>query len=215
VAEDRYRSTPGAPPDEEARRLGDETRARQRRERLARVNPLLGRVTRVQELVERGRQAAAQGRYTQAANDFRTALALDPRHPDAAALAADASRRADAERARARYERAVAAEAIGDHGAALAALREAVEILPDEPLYATEAARVALRIGSPDAARQLAEQAVRAAPRDARPLAVLGAVLHAQGEAKEARRVLRRALDLDPSLAEAEALLKRLRWSLK
>jgi tetratricopeptide (TPR) repeat protein len=193
-------------------RTEDEARARERRGRLARANPLLGRVARVQELVERGKEAVAQGRFTQAANDFQTALALDPRHPEAARLAEQARRRIAAERARGRYESALAAEAMGNHAAA-PALSDAVAILPDEALYATEAARIALRSGAADQARRLAEQAVRTAPRDARALEVLGAVLHEQGESKEARRVLRRALDLDPSLTEAAARIKKLRWS--
>jgi Flp pilus assembly protein TadD len=42
----------------------------------------------------------------------------------------------------------------------------------------------------------------------------LGLVLEAQGEKKEARRVLERALELDPRLEGARERLKKLRWGI-
>jgi tetratricopeptide (TPR) repeat protein len=206
-----------APPEEfarmETRRLEDETRAQERRARLARANPLVARVSRVQDLVARGRQAMAEGRFSQAANDFLTVLGLDPRHPDARALAEEAKRRVAGERARELYERGLAAETVGSRAAALAAYREAVEMDPSTPRYAVAASRMALEAGDADEARALAEQAVRAGPRDARALMAVGAALQAKGEAKEARRALERALELEPDLDAARALLKKLRWS--
>jgi Flp pilus assembly protein TadD len=68
-------------------------------------------------------------------------------------------------------------------------------------------------MGDQAEARALAEQAVRAAPRDARAFDALGAALHAAGEPREARRALERAVELDPALESARALLKKLRWS--
>ncbi|HEX8908922.1 MAG TPA: DnaJ domain-containing protein, partial [Anaeromyxobacteraceae bacterium] len=118
-----------APPEEfarlEARRLELEARAGERRARLARSNPLVARATRVQDLVARGKQAMAQGRFAQAANDLMSAASLDPRYPEARALAEEARRRAGAERAQELYEQGLAAEAVGSAGAALAKLREA------------------------------------------------------------------------------------------
>ncbi|WP_242353548.1 tetratricopeptide repeat protein, partial [Anaeromyxobacter sp. SG64] len=62
-------------------------------------------------------------------------------------------------------------------------------------------------------ARALADAAVRAAPRAAIAHEALGMVLDAQGERKEARRALERALELEPGRASARARLKSLRWS--
>jgi len=206
-----------APPDEfarmETRRLEDEARTGERRARLARGNPLVARVARVQDLVRRGKQAMAEGKFSQAANDFFTVLGLDPRHVEARALADEAKKRATAERARALYERAVESETVGNRHAAVAAAREAAETDPANPRYATFASRLALEVGDVEEARALAEQAVRAGPREGRALEALGAALQAQGHAKEARRALERALELDPALESAKALLKKLRWS--
>ena len=206
-----------APPEErarmEARRIGDEDRAQERRARLARANPMVARVARVQDLVQRGKQAMAEGRFAAAANDFLTAVGLDPRHLEARSLAEEAKRRSVAERARGLYERAVSAEAAGNPAAALAMLREALELDPERSRYATAAARLALATGAVDDARALAEQAVRAGPHDARAFEALGAVLQAQGESKEARRAVEQALAIDPGLASARELMKKLRWS--
>jgi tetratricopeptide (TPR) repeat protein len=206
-----------APPEEfarmEARRLDDEVRSQERRDRLARANPLVARAARVRDLVSRGKQSMADGKLTQAANDFLTALGLDPRHPEARALAEQAKKRSAGERARELYDRALAAEAMGSRAAALTAFREAAETDQANPRYAAAASRMALEAGELEDARALAEQAVRAGPRDARAFEALGAVLQAQGLSREARRAIERALDLDPSLESARGLLKKLRWS--
>jgi curved DNA-binding protein CbpA len=206
-----------APPEEfarmEARKLEDEARTGERRARLARANPLVARVARVQDLVRRGRQAMADGKFSQASTDFMTALGLDPRHPEARALAEEARRKAGSQRARDHYDKGLAAELIGNRAAALAAFREAAEADPGEPRYAAAASRAALEAGDLPAARQLAEAAVRAGPRAARALEALGAALQRGGEHREAKRALERAVELDPSLETAKALLKKLRWS--
>jgi curved DNA-binding protein CbpA len=206
-----------APPEEfarmEARRLTDEARAEERRARLARANPLVARAARVQDLVRRGKQAMDERRFAQAANDFLTALGLDPRHAEARALAEDAKKRAGTSRARELYEQALAAEATGQRAAALAGFRKAAQTDPAASRYAAAASRVALASGEIADARALAEQAVRVGPRDARAFEALGAVLVAAGESKEARRALERATELDPGLDSARALLKKLRWS--
>ncbi|WP_242361923.1 DnaJ domain-containing protein, partial [Anaeromyxobacter sp. SG17] len=123
-----------APPEAraklEARRLEDERRAAERRARLVRQNPIVGRASRVGELVARGKEALAEGRLAQAAADLQLALGLDPRHPDAVRLAPEARRRAAAQRGGRLVDEGAAAEASGRPGAALAAYREALEIDP-------------------------------------------------------------------------------------
>jgi tetratricopeptide (TPR) repeat protein len=206
-----------APPEEKARReahrIEQEQRADERRARLARTSPLLQKAARVNDLVARGKQALAEGRPGQAANDFLTALAMDPRHAEAKALAEDAKRRAGVERARDLYEAGLRQEAAGRLEAALATLREAMELAPREARYPVAASHAALRLGRVDDALALARGAARLGAADARALEALGAALVAAGEKREAKKALERALELDGSRAEAKRLLRTLRWS--
>lgn len=197
----------------ETRKLEGEERARERRARLARTNPLVHRVSQVADLVRRGREHMEAGRFAQAANDFLTAASLDPRSGEAKDLAAEARKLAAAERAKEAYERGLAAEAVNNAPVSLAFFLEAVAADPANPRYPIAAARVSLAVGDRQSARQLAETAVRIAPRHAPAHEQLGAVLAAEGLAKEARKALERALELDPNLESARAQLKKLRWS--
>ncbi len=206
-----------APPEEfariETRRLEDESRAEERRARLGRANPLVARASRVKDLVSRGKQSMAEGRYAQAANDFLTAVGLDPRHPEARALAQEARKRAGRERAKDLFDRGLAAEAVGNHAAAVSAFREAAEADPAVPRHAVAAARASLAAGAREDARTFAEAAIKAGPRDGRAHEALGAALEALGQPREARQALERALELEPALEGARSLLKKLRWS--
>ena len=197
----------------EARRIEDERRTGERRARLARQNPIVGRAARVQELVARAKQATSEGRFGEASNDLQLALGIDPQHPDAARLAPEARRRACAQRAERLVAEGAAAELAGRAGAALAAYREALEAEPGNVRAAAAGARAALAAGDVPAARALADAAVRAGPRTAHAHEALGMVLDAQGARKEARRALERALELEPGLTSAKERLKKLRWS--
>ncbi|HEU4381929.1 MAG TPA: DnaJ domain-containing protein [Anaeromyxobacteraceae bacterium] len=197
----------------ETRKLESEERARERRARLARTNPLFHRVSQAADLMKRGREHLEAGRYAQAANDLMTASSLDPRSAEAKELAAEARRRAAGERGKEAYERGLAAEAVNNAPVALAFFLEAVSADPSNPRYPIAAARVSLAVGDRQSARQLAETAVRIAPRHAPAHEALGAVLAAEGLAKEAKKELERALELDPSLESARGQLKKLRWS--
>lgn len=207
-----------APPVErarmEVRRADHALRAQERRARLARANPLVARATRIQELLERGRRAMAAGNHAQAANDFLTVAGLDPRHPEARALADEARRHAGAGKARALYEQAVSVAAVGRPSAAIAMLRDAAEADPTDARYPLAAARIALQRGDAAEARGFAEQAVRIAPRAAQGFEVLGQALHALGDSKQARRAIERALELDPDRTAARELARKLRWSV-
>ncbi len=206
-----------APPEqwarEEARRLTDAARSEERRARLRRANPIVARAARVQELFERGRAALAAGKFSQAANDLLTVVGLDPRHPEARALAEEARKRASGARARELYEKGLQAEAVGQPATALELLREALEISPGDPRCAVAASRLALTGGDSEGARSLAAAAVASVPRDARAQSALGAALHALGDTRGARKALEDALAIDPELAEAKTLQKKLRWS--
>jgi curved DNA-binding protein CbpA len=197
----------------EARKLEGEERARERRARLARSNPLVQRISRGADLVRRGREHMEAGRYGQAVNDFMTAASLDPRSTEAKDLAAEARKRVGVERAGEAYQRGLAAEAVDNAAVSLAFFLEAAAADPGEPRYPIAAARVSLAVGDKQSARQLAETAVRIAPRHGPAHEALGAALAAEGLTGEARKALVRALELDPGLEGARARLKKLRWS--
>lgn len=206
-----------APPEEvariAARQLEDDVRAKERRARLARTNPMVSRVARVRELVDRGRNALAEDRFADAARDFMTAAALDPTATDARTLGEEARRKAEAARARELWEKARAAELQHDLDRAQFLAEQAVEAEPGEPRYVVYVARLALARGALETARARAEAAVRAAPGLATAHEALGEVLATQGDAGNARKSLERALELDDGLTGARERLRKLRWS--
>ena len=198
----------------EARKLEDERRVAERRARLARSNPLVARAARVAELVARGKQAMQQGSYNQAANDLLLAQSIDPSNAELAAMAAEARRRSGAQKASELFEKALAAEAMGSYAAAVTSYRAALEADPRHARAAAAGARAAVAAGDLTAARELAQAGVRAAPGMAVVHEALGLVLEAQGDRKEARRALEKALELDPKLEAARERLKKMRWGI-
>ncbi|HSN15004.1 MAG TPA: DnaJ domain-containing protein [Anaeromyxobacteraceae bacterium] len=211
-----------APPEErrkaELRRAEEEKRADERRARLARSNPLVGqsvqRAQRVTELLQRGKQAAAEGRFAAAANDFFTVLGIDANHAEARALGNDARAKANAAKANEALERAVKASLGGQRESAVEALRAAVEAEPANAKTLLRASRVAADCGAWEAARQFSEAAVRVAPRSGGAAEALGVALEALGRKDEARRALERAVELDPQLATARERLKKMKGLL-
>ena len=206
-----------APPEEAARRatrrIEDEERSRERRARLARVNPRLARAHQVQELVERGRKALAEERWADAARDLLTASALEPAAADVRTLGEQARRKAQASKAKELHVRARASEAAGDREGAQLLAEQAAEAEPGEPRHQLLVARLALARGAPETARARADAAVRAAPTMAAAHALLGEALAALGDSAAARRSLERALELDGTLEDARRALRKLRWS--
>jgi tetratricopeptide (TPR) repeat protein len=197
----------------EARRLEDERRASERRGRLARHNPLLARAERINELMTHGRDMMASGNFAQAGNDFQLVASLDPGHAEAAALAAEARKKATAARVAECIDKGHAAEAMGSWQGALAAYRAALEVDPANTRGLILASRAAVEVGDVVAAREFAEHAVRVQPRNAPAHEALGAALDAAGKRSEAKKALERAVEIDPRLESARERLKKLRWS--
>jgi tetratricopeptide (TPR) repeat protein len=206
-----------APPEEaaraEARKLQDEERSRERRGRLARTNPLVGRIARVREIVDRGRRAMDEERWADAARDVLTASAMDPSLTDVKALADQVRGKAATAKARDLWEKARTAELQHDLDRAQMFAEGAAEADPREPRHEVYVARLALQRGALETARARAEAAVRAAPSLATAHEVLGEVLAAQGNSAAARKALERALELDEGLEGARERLRKLRWS--
>jgi curved DNA-binding protein CbpA len=206
-----------APPEEaarmEARRVSEARRADERRARLARTNPLVARAARVGELAQRGRSSLGAGDFQAAANDLGLAQGLDPRNPEVAALAAEARKRAAAAKANDLLRKAIEAEVMGSHAAALAAYRAVLDHDPGHVRAAAGATKAAVAVGDLAAARALAQAAVRAGPRAAVAHEALGLVLEAEGSRRDAKKAFAKALELDPRLEVARERLKKLRWS--
>jgi len=196
-----------------ARALEDERRSDERKARLARQNPLLARATRVSDLMKRGREALAAGNVQQAVNDFQLVVGLDPGHREAAELAAEARRRGVAGKVQELLQKAQSAEALGSWNQALAVYRAALEVEPSNLRVCIQAAQAALQLGDAQAARELAERGIRAAPRTAAAHEMLGVALEAAGKKADAKKALERAVELDPKLESAKERLKKLRWS--
>ena len=195
----------------EARRLEDERRGEERRARLARQNPLVARVARVQEFVQRGKAALAEGRFAAAANDLSLAVGLDPKNAELAALAAEARKKAAAVRASELFQKGLEAEIVGNAPAALERYREALEHDPTNVRVAAQAAKAAIATGDLASARALATAAMKSGPRTGIAHEALGIVLEAEGSKREARKELERAVELDPRLDGAKERLRRLR----
>jgi curved DNA-binding protein CbpA len=206
-----------APPEEVARaatrRIEDDVRAQERRARMARTNPLVSRLSRVRELMERGRAAMTEERFTDAARDFLTAGAMDPTLAEARTLAEAARKKAAAGKARELWEKARAAELQHDLDRAQMHAEAAADADAGEPRYEVYVARLALARGALETARSRAESAIRDAPSLATAHEVLGEVLVAKGENAAARKAFERALELDDRLEGARERLRKLRWS--
>lgn len=206
-----------APPAEfarmEARKLEDERRAQERRGRLARQNPLLARAGRVQELVRRGKEAFEAGRFAAAANDLLLAQGMDPRNEELARLAADARRKATLTRANESFQAGLEAEVAERWPSALERYQEALAAEPGHVRAAAHGVRAAIALGDLAVARALAHAALKADPASGLAHEAIGRVLEAEGNAKEAKRELETALELDPRLEGAKERLKKLRWS--
>ena len=195
------------------RELEQERRSAEKRARLARNNPLLANMAKVADILARGRKLMEEGRWKEAANDFQTVAAMDPRNAEARTLGEEARRKAGAARAADLYEKGLAAELAGQLSGASQAFRMALDEDPQNPRYAVAAARTSRLGGDLESARELAERAVRAGPRSGPAHEELAQVLAAVGDAREARRMAEKAVELDPNLEGAKGLLKK-RWGL-
>lgn len=93
---------------------------------------------------------------------------------------------------------------------ALAVLKEAKNIAPQDPAVATELGRVYMQLGKPGEALKEYGRALAASPRDAIAYNNRGAALLALGIRDHAESDFRRALELDPCLVQARENLARM-----
>jgi curved DNA-binding protein CbpA len=196
-----------------ARQIENDARARERRVRLAKSHPMVSRLGKAREFVDRGRQAMQEERFADAARDFLTAVAMDPSVGEARGLAEQARRKASGVKAKEIWEKARSAELQHDLDRAQLLAEAAAEAEPGEPRWQVYVARLALERGALETARSRAEGAIRMAPSLAAAHEVLGEALAVHGDDAGARKALERALELDPSLEGARERLRKMRWS--
>ena len=185
------------------RGLGDRTKAEEHLARAGQVglkpsDPLLDAVAglRVGERVAlmRGRVAAQAGRYADAAEEFRRALAARP------------------ESVEARVNLGSVLALSGDRAGAAEQLREALRLDPSNATAHFNLGSL-LAEGAPEEARSHLEAAVAARPADAEARGLFAKLLRDAGRFPEALEQYARAVDLDPSnetvrLGEAETLVR-------
>ncbi|HEX9942418.1 MAG TPA: tetratricopeptide repeat protein [Thermoanaerobaculia bacterium] len=190
------------------RGLGDRTKAEEHLARAGQVglkppDPLLDAVTnlRVGERVAlmRGRVAAQAGRYVDAAQEFRRALAARP------------------ESVEARVNLGSVLALAGDRAGAIEQFRDA---LRRDPANATARFNLGalLAESAPDEARTHLEAAVAARPADAEARSLLARLLRDAGKFAEALDQYARAVELAPGdeaarLGEAETLVRLARYA--
>ncbi len=172
------------------------------------------------EHLERGKQFAADGRYTEAVIEYRNALAVDPTHADthwAMALAyRDAGEpakafwelqetvRLDPENVQAKifYSRTLALgsseEALGE---AVVIAEEAVGQAPSNPEAQIALGRALQAVGRYADADVAFREAARLAPGSAEPLRRLANVHRIMGDHEDAERVYREAVEVEPDYA--------------
>ncbi len=100
------------------------------------------------------------------------------------------------------YLRATLLERRGAYAEALAEYERALELDPQSPFLAGEAAELALEVEDWDRAEKWARRRLELAPKDAKSSLALGRVHWAKGRVSEAEKSLEEALKLDPSSAD-------------
>jgi tetratricopeptide (TPR) repeat protein len=135
----------------------------------------------------RGEALLALGRDAEAEADYAAAIALDAASGDAF------------------LGRALARASGGDAPGALADLRRARELLPEDPLVAFHCARLHYDAGHLDEAAALLDESLGRLP-DARAYRLRGRVRERQGDLRAAAEDYERALCFDPRMEGAEEM---------
>jgi curved DNA-binding protein CbpA len=160
---------------------------------------------------ETGMAAFRAERWLEAAASVRLALAFDPRNESHREAFGQIQQKAHEMRATQLVREAEGALDVRDYPRALTAFEEALHFRPHDADLHHRAARLA-QLGGGDLrkAKEWAALACELAPDEAPYRRTLGQIYKAAGLEANARRELRRALELDPSDAESRAELASL-----
>jgi curved DNA-binding protein CbpA len=185
------------------------------RRKLARVSAqareLLARRQKAKHYFETGMAAFQAQRWLEAAASVRLAIAFDPANEAYRDAFVGVQRRAHQERAKQLVREAEALLEVRDYGRALAAFEEALQFRPHDAELQHRAARLAWLSGDDlRRAKEWAAAACELEPEQALYRRTLGQIYRAAGLAANARRELRRALELAPGDTETRAELAAL-----
>ena len=200
----------GAAPARPAPKTEDEqARDAERRARLTR-HPYLAKASKMQELIQKGKEAVAKGDHSQAFQHLNMATQLDPQHAEARTLLIEVRRQYEAARSAADLKRAEDALAQGEEELALQALRAAVT---SSPKNAKAAAMVATilerRPASAKEATAYAQKAVDGEPTNVTYRLLLARLLEEGGMKSLAKKQFEEAARLAPNHPEVKKQGKR------
>ena len=179
-------------------RRGKHDQALKHLEEALRANPNLGSAYSL-----RGEIASAQGRPDQAREDFRRALALDPRDERSRALLEALSGRPTSRKPEADQRGDQAPQQL------ITRLEERVGREPGNAVLRNDLGMMLAKTGQYERARQHLEEAVRLSPTQLPAHFNLAGVCWALGDLEQAEHYYRLAVQLDPSNAEAQRFLAR------
>lgn len=148
-----------------------------------------GAQSRYTSHMERGRQYLAQGNLKKASIEFRNALQIRPKEPDALYLSGQVAERS------------------GNYRGAVGLYQAAIDTQPDQVQARASLGGIYVVGGQPDRALQLVEPYLAKHPDNAALLVVRGAARERKQDAAGARADAQRALQLDPNNERAVGLL--------
>jgi curved DNA-binding protein CbpA len=162
------------------------------------------RKQRAKRYFESGMSAFQAERWLEAASSVRLAMAFDPGNEAYRDSFIDVQQRAYEERAKQLVKDGEAALEVRDYPRALALFEEALYFRPQDAELHHRTARLGWRTGEDlRKAKELAQAACDLRPDEAPYRRTLGQIYKTAGLEANARRELRRALELDPSDKEA------------
>lgn len=194
---------PRVPPEQAQRRLKQVS---------AQAKQLLARKQKAKHYFETGMAAFHAERWLEAAASVRLAIAFDPANDAYRESFGEVQQRAHEERAKQLVREAEGALEVREYARAFQAFEEAVQFRPhDAELYA-RAARIAWLSGEDlHKAKDLACMACELEPDHVAYRRTLGQIYKAAGLEANARRELKRALELDPGDQETRSAWTDLR----
>ncbi|MDF1565078.1 MAG: DnaJ domain-containing protein [Deltaproteobacteria bacterium] len=197
------------------KKLRDERRKVERRERLRKRAPLGERKRKATQFANEARKAASKEDWRQAANLYRLALTYDPGNEAMEALLEEADALSASTRAEDLLDRARSAEALGNLQEAEELLREAVKADPAGSNTLLTLVRFLLARGAkPDTVLGMAQKVTYLDRHSVEGWTLYGRVLVQLGEKSKAKKAFEQAVDLDETADEAKEALKKLRWTL-
>jgi curved DNA-binding protein CbpA len=187
-------------------RVGPAEAQRRLKEVSAQAKVVRARRQKAKHYFETGMAAFHAERWLEAAASVRLAIAFDPANDAYRESFAEVQQRAHEERAKQLVREGEAALEVRDYGRAFHAFEDAVHFRPHDADLYSRAARLAwVSGGDLRKAKDFALVACELEPDRAAYRRTLGQIYDAAGLAANARRELKRALELDPSDDEARS----------